>query len=93
MHVMELSVDSRPPKLVRNPEASRAKILEAARIEIGKYAVDHRVEVFMRYAETAHGVVERRPQGVIAEAAFEGVFHLPAPAIDGGAPASRAGDL
>src|SRR5580692_9313345 len=30
---MELSVDSRPAKIVRNPEASRAKILDAARIE------------------------------------------------------------
>ena len=30
---MELSVASRAPKVVRNPEASRAKILDAARIE------------------------------------------------------------
>jgi len=30
---MELSTVSRPPKVIRNPEASRARILDAARIE------------------------------------------------------------
>ena len=33
MPVMELDVASRTPKVVRNPEASRARILDAARIE------------------------------------------------------------
>jgi TetR/AcrR family transcriptional regulator len=30
---MELNVAASPPKITRNPEASRARILEAARIE------------------------------------------------------------
>ena len=43
---MELSVGSRPAKVVRNPEASRARILDAARIEFVSYGlsggrVDH----------------------------------------------------
>jgi TetR/AcrR family transcriptional regulator len=36
---MELSVDSRPLKIVRNPEASRARILDAARIEFVSYGL------------------------------------------------------
>ena len=36
---MDLSVESRPSKIVRNPEASRAKILEAARIEFVSYGL------------------------------------------------------
>jgi TetR/AcrR family transcriptional regulator len=36
---MDLSVDARPAKLVRNPEASRAKILDAARIEFVSYGL------------------------------------------------------
>jgi TetR/AcrR family transcriptional regulator len=38
VHVMELSVGALP-KVVRNPEASRAKILEAARIEFVSYGL------------------------------------------------------
>ena len=34
-------------------------------------AVDHLVEILVRDAEAAHGVVKRRPQRVVAEAAFE----------------------
>jgi TetR/AcrR family transcriptional regulator len=36
---MELSVGSRPTKVVRNPEASRARILDAARIEFVSYGL------------------------------------------------------
>jgi TetR/AcrR family transcriptional regulator len=36
---MELSVESRPTKVVRNPEASRARILDAARIEFVSYGL------------------------------------------------------
>ena len=39
MCVMELSVASRAPKVVRNPEASRARILDAARIEFVTYGL------------------------------------------------------
>jgi len=36
---MELSVVLQPPKVIRNPEASRARILEAARIEFVSYGL------------------------------------------------------
>ena len=39
MREMELSVDSRPAKIVRNPEASRARILDAARVEFVTYGL------------------------------------------------------
>src|SRR5262249_51781880 len=57
----------------------------AAGLQIAGDTVDHLTEILVRDSETAHGVVEGRPDRVIAEVAVEGFFELGAPALDSGA--------
>src|SRR5690349_20358367 len=85
-------VDDGQPHNARNLIAVAVEIVEglkAARLQVAGHAVDHLAEVVVRDSETAYGVMECGPDGMIAEAAFERVFEFGSPALHGGAGGAR----
>ena len=63
--------------------------LEATGLQVRDHAIDHGAEIVVRDAEAANRVMERRPDGMPAEAALERLLEFPPPALEGRARGAR----